>query len=268
VETYYVQAMVGDAAEAERAFKAFNYENMFNGSEEHMHDCIDAFTNILSHQLSKSRQGDPEEWVEFLQDELPDDLATEYDRYLRKLTTREVRKATTDITTFALYLGKALTKMNARKPKVINTPLKMNTHQKKERTTLQEVASTIPGHKRLVDPTTKVEFNICPDCWYRRCPKANDPNACCNCTDDVTPERAANIEKDTIYKDKVDNKRARFNKQPISYTPKNNISTGTHQFNVTRKWRSSRGQLQLGPGSDQFYPIYKFYYKMLYQFTE
>ena len=33
-----------------------------------------------------------------------------------KLTTREVRKATTDITTFALYLGKALTKLKARKP--------------------------------------------------------------------------------------------------------------------------------------------------------
>ena len=92
VKTYYVQAMVGDAAEAEKAFKAFDYEDMFNGTEEHMHDSMDRFTNILSH-LSKSRQGDPEEWVEFLSEELPDELATEYDRYMRKLTTREVRKA-------------------------------------------------------------------------------------------------------------------------------------------------------------------------------
>ena len=48
--------------------------------------------------------------MEFLSEELPDDLATEYDRYVRKLTRAEVRKASTDVTTFALYLGKALTR--------------------------------------------------------------------------------------------------------------------------------------------------------------
>ena len=47
VKTYYVQAMVGDAAEAEKAFKAFDYEDMFNGTEEHMHDSMDRFTTIL-----------------------------------------------------------------------------------------------------------------------------------------------------------------------------------------------------------------------------
>lgn len=54
VKTYYVQAMVGDAAEAEKAFKAFDYEDMFNGTEEHMHDSMDRFTNILSHPCRRA----------------------------------------------------------------------------------------------------------------------------------------------------------------------------------------------------------------------
>ena len=69
--------MVGDASDAEKKFKAFDYKAMYGGSEENMHKYFDEFTNILSH-LSVSRQGDPEEWVEFLSEELPDDLATEY----------------------------------------------------------------------------------------------------------------------------------------------------------------------------------------------
>jgi len=227
VKTYYVQAMVGDAAEAEKAFKAFDYEDMFNGTEEHMHDSMDRFTNILSH-LSKSRQGDPEEWVEFLSEELPDELATEYDRYMRKLTTREVRKATMDITTFALYLGKAMTKLNARKPKTkkVEETLSMSAHQKRGGLVLQEVASTIEGHRRLIDPTTKVEFNVCPRCSLRKCPKANDPNACCDVCDEISPERAAAITKIFAYKDKIDDKRIRFNKSPINYT----IKSSTHQL--------------------------------------
>ena len=42
-------------------------------------------------------------------DQVPPALATEYDRYLRKLTPRrdeKQRKASEDVTTFALYMGK------------------------------------------------------------------------------------------------------------------------------------------------------------------
>lgn len=36
----------------------FDFDAMFAGDEEQMHESFDAFTNIIGH-LSKSRQGDP-----------------------------------------------------------------------------------------------------------------------------------------------------------------------------------------------------------------
>jgi len=225
IKAYFIQPMVGDASDAEKKFKAFDYKAMYGGSEENMHEYFDEFANILSH-LSVRRQGDPEEWVEFLSEELPDDLATEYDRYVRKLTRAEVRKASTDVTTFALYLGKALTRLRSKKPKVMEELPVMNLHQTKPyggASSLQEVASLIPGHRRLIDPVTKVEFNVCPGCSFRKCLKANDPKASCDVCDPISPERAAAIAKMYGYKSKVDEKRARLNKAPCDYTIKNSM---------------------------------------------
>ena len=52
---------------------------------------------------------------------------------------------------------------------------------------------------------------------------ANDPNACCDCCDNVTPERAAAITKIRFYEAKIDEKRVPFNNPPIDYSPKINV---------------------------------------------
>ena len=69
-------------------------------------------------------------------------------------------------------LGKALKRLKPREPKSekIKDRFQMNMHMHKrdgQRPPLEEVLSTMPGHKRLVDPVcTKVEFNVCPGSDY------------------------------------------------------------------------------------------------------
>ena len=113
--TYYIEPMIGDARTAETKFQAFDYSATFGGDEENMHKYFDEFVNIVSH-LSANRQGDQAEWVQHLSDRVPADLYTEYDRFLRTLTTSQQRMACEDVTAFALYLGKALTRLRERTP--------------------------------------------------------------------------------------------------------------------------------------------------------
>ena len=86
--TYYIEPMIGDARSAETKFHEFDYLAMFGGDEENMLKYFDEFVNIVSH-LSANRQGDPAEWVQHLSDRAPPDLYTEYDRFLRTLTTSQ-----------------------------------------------------------------------------------------------------------------------------------------------------------------------------------
>ena len=44
--------------------------------------------------------------------------------------------------------------------------------------TLKKLPEVIPGHARLVDSNC-IEFNACPDCNFKWCPKANDPAGKC-----------------------------------------------------------------------------------------
>ena len=75
----------------------------------------------------------------------------------------------------------------------------------------------IPGHPRLVDSLGKA-FNACPDCAFKACPKANNPDGICDVCDEMSETRAAQIAKGTYtYKEKVDKKRVLLNKKPIVY---------------------------------------------------
>ena len=67
-----------------------------------------------------------------------------------------------------------------------------------------------------------MEFNACPSCSFRWCLKANDPAAKCDVCDDVTPERAQEIEKKYMYKEKVIMKRKARGKTPIVFGLKSN----------------------------------------------
>ena len=222
--TYYIEPVIGDARSAETKFQAFDYVAMFGGDEENMHECFDKFVNIVSH-LSAKRQGDSAEWVQHLSDRVPAELYTEYDRFLRTLTTSQQRKACEDVTAFALYLGKALTRLRERMPppalkpaSVESAPAGLSAHQQKqEGTRMERLADVIPGHPRLVDKFG-IAFNACPDCSFKACPKANDPNGLCDVCDEVSDTRAAMIAKGhAMYKEKIDKKRVAFNKKPIAY---------------------------------------------------
>ena len=82
---------------------------------------------------------------------------------------------------------------------------------------MERLADVIPGHPRLVDKFG-IAFNACPDCSFKACPKANDPNGLCDVCDEVSDTRAAMIAKGhAMYKEKIDKKRVAFNKKPIAY---------------------------------------------------
>ena len=235
--------MVGDARNAETKFQEFDYKAMFGGDEENMHKYGDQFVNILSH-LSARRQGDPAEWVQHLSDRVPPELNTEYDRYVRTLTTSQQRMACEDVTAFALYLGKALTRLRERTPALtpaptqvdpsMDQPPSMYMHGKRSEGRsdgrMERLPDVIPGHPRLVDSMGK-QFNACPDCMFKNCPKANDPSNICDVCGEVSESRVAQIAKGRdFYKEKVDKKRVLLNKKPINYA---GLKTNTHQ---TMSW--------------------------------
>jgi hypothetical protein len=227
--TYYVEPMIGDARSAETKFQAFDYSAPFGGDEANLHKDGDEFVNIVSH-LSAHRQGDQAEWVQHLSDRVPADLYTEYDRFLRTLTTSQQRMACEDVTAFALYLGKALTRLRERtplpalshaEPDVFAHKQTLSMHQQRDGQ-LKRLVDVIPGHARLVGQDG-VEFNACPDCYFKWCLKANDPSGKCDVCDDVKPERALELEKRPMYKDKVIAKRKVMGKTPIVFGLKTNI---------------------------------------------
>ena len=129
------------------------------------------------------------DWVQHLSGQVPPDLYTEYDRLLRTLTPREQRKASEDVETFALYLGKALSKLRSRQlqpPAPVDkpAPASLFTHQQqREGVRLERLKDVIPGHPRLVDSFGKA-FNACPDCYFKACPKANDKSGLCDVRED------------------------------------------------------------------------------------
>ena len=223
--TYYIEPVIGDARSAETKFQAFDYVAMFGGDEENMHECFDKFVNIVSH-LSAKRQGDSAEWVQHLSDRVPAELYTEYDRFLRTLTTSQQRMACEDVTAFALYLGKALTRLRERMPPpalkpapVEPAPAGLSAHQQKQEGKMERLADVIPGHPHLVD-SFGIAFNVCPSCSFKWCPKANNKNGVCDVCDVVTFERAKVIDKYEKYKDKVIAKRALRGKDPIVFGAK------------------------------------------------
>ena len=232
--TYYIEPMIGDSRNAETKFQAFDYLAMFGGDEENMHKHFDEFVNIVSH-LSAKRQGDSAEWVQYLSDRVPADLYTEYDRFLRTLTTSQQRKACEDVTAFALYLGKALTRLRERTPPNALTlaptqgdhlPPSMNMHGQRREGKMERLPDVIPGHPRLVDSMGKA-FNACPDCAFKGCPKANDPKGICDVCDEVPESRVAQLAKGSdFYKEKVDKKRVLLNKKPIDY---GGMKSNTHE---------------------------------------
>jgi hypothetical protein len=82
---------------------------------------------------------------------------------------------------------------------------------------MERRADVIPGHPRLVDKYGN-EFNTCPLCLFKACPKANDPDGVCDVCDVVSVTCAALIAKGSnIYKEKIDKKRELFKKEPIDY---------------------------------------------------
>jgi hypothetical protein len=95
------------------------------------------------------------------------------------LTSREQRKASEDVETFALFLGKALAKLRSRQlplAPVEAVPASLSTHEhRRDGSRMERLPDVIPGHPRLVDSFGKA-FNACPDCSFKACPKANDPN--------------------------------------------------------------------------------------------
>ena len=78
------------------------------------HSAIDEFVNIVD-RLPAGRRGEAADWVQHLSEQVPPDLYMEYERFLRTLTSSEQRKASEDVETFAIYLGKALSKLRSRK---------------------------------------------------------------------------------------------------------------------------------------------------------
>ena len=52
------------------------------------------------------------------------------------------------------------------------------------------------------------EFNACPKCCFRWCPKANDPAGKCEVVNDVNAERTEAMLTKPLYTDKVVAKRA------------------------------------------------------------
>ena len=129
---YFVKPMVGDGADAEKAFLKVDYVVMFSGSQEMMHSAFDEFVNIVD-RLPAGRRGQAADWVQHLSEQVPPDLYTEYDRLLRTLTSSEQRKASEDVETFALYLGKALSKLRSRKLPPPAPPVEpaLSTHEQK-----------------------------------------------------------------------------------------------------------------------------------------
>ena len=118
------------------------------------------------------------------------------DRYLRKLAPRVQRKATENITTFALYMGKALTQLREREPVFEKAAPVLHAHQQGrcEGTKMERLPDVIPGHPRLVD-SFGTALNACPGCSFKAYPKANDPTGLCDVhvCDDVSEVRAAQI---------------------------------------------------------------------------
>ena len=55
---YFVKPMVGDGADAEKAFLEVDYLLMFSGTQEMMHSAIDEFVNIID-RLPAKRRGEP-----------------------------------------------------------------------------------------------------------------------------------------------------------------------------------------------------------------
>ena len=126
---------------------------MFGGDEENLHKFSDQFVNIVSH-LSANRRGDPAEWVQHLPDRVPADLYTEYDRFLRTLTTSQQRIACEDVTAFSLYLGKALRRLRERTPPPVltpaptqrgNLPPSMNMHGQRREGKMERLPGVIPA---------------------------------------------------------------------------------------------------------------------------
>ena len=219
--------MVGDGADVERAFLKVDYLKMFTGNQEMMHASIDEFVNIID-RLPPGRRGEAADWVNNPSEQVPPDLYTEYDRLFRTLTSREQRKASEDVETFALYLGRALSKLRSRQlpPAPVEAdPASLSTHEQRRDDRrgggrLERLPNVIPVHPRLVDSFGKA-FNACPDCTFKMCPKPDDPNGICDVCDEVSETRAAQIAKGSdIYKEKVDKKRVLFNKKPIYYAVK------------------------------------------------
>ena len=206
VLTYYIEAMVGDTSDAEKQFQLFDWKAVFGGNEEKMHEGFDEFTNIVSH-LSRSRQGEPAEWVDYISERVPDDLNVVYDRYIRKLAAREQRKASEDITTFALYLGKALKKLNASKPVVTeNVPMLQNyAHQHFE---------------------GAVRDKGCNKCKLFGCPMGYDDKKECDIFGTPTVERVKKISEMEKYKAKVDNYRKVEKQSALDYVA---LSTNAHE---------------------------------------
>ena len=225
---YFVKPMVGDGADAEKAFLEVDYLSMFSGNQEMMHAAIDEFVNIID-RLPAGRRGEAADWVVHLSEQVPPNLYTEYDRLLRTLTSREQRKASEDVETFALYLGKALSKLRSRqlpRPAPVPEPAPAGMFSQQQQSgarhqgpPLKKLRDVIPGHARLVD-SDGIEFNACPDCSFRWCLKSDDPKALCDVCDVVAPERALEIEKYSMYKDKVVAKRASRGKSPIVFAPR------------------------------------------------
>jgi hypothetical protein len=220
---------VGDGADAEKAFLKVDYVVMFSGTQEMMHSAFDEFVNIVD-RLPAGRRGEAADWVQHLSGQVPPDLYTEYDRLLRTLTSSEQRKASEDVETFALYLGKALSKLRSRTPQPlappVNPPASMATHEQRRDGRsdgkMERLPDVIPGHPRLVD-SFGVAFNACPNCSFKWCPKANHVNGVCDVDDVMTFERAKVIDKYEKYKDKVIAKRALRGKVPIVFGAKMNI---------------------------------------------
>ena len=98
------------------------------------------------------------------------------------LPTRSYQISKEEIgTSFALYLGKALTRLRERTPPLALTPAptqgdhlppSMNMHGQRREGNMGRLPDVIPGHPRLVDSLGKA-FNACPDCAFEGCPKAN-----------------------------------------------------------------------------------------------
>ena len=188
--TYFVKPMVGDGADAEEAFLKVDYSLMFSGSQETMHLAIGEFVNIID-RLPAKRRGEAADWVQHLSGQVPPDLYMEYDRCLRTLASSEQRKASEDVETFALYLGKALSKLRSRKlpppAPPVDPPASLATHEQRHHDDrrggkMERRADVIPGHPRLVDKYGN-EFNTCPLCSFKACPKANDPDGVCDVCD-------------------------------------------------------------------------------------